>query len=134
MGNQAATNKQKTVNNKKRQSSIRSNEAISSAVLTRPVKTQTKTSLTEQDVEYLSKQTGESKADIKEIHELFLKSNPSGYLSKKEFVNLYTKLRPEEPEKLQKISNFIFRAFDVDQSGTIDFNEFVVRMNYFYIM
>ena len=89
----------------------------------------TKPTLTERDLDFLSQQTGQNKTTIKEIFEAFMANNPDGKLDKKEFVRLYSQLRPESPDKLDEISNFVFRAFDSDHNGTIDFNEFMVRLN-----
>ncbi|RNA31687.1 Neuronal calcium sensor 2 [Brachionus plicatilis] len=82
--------------------------------------------LTEHDLDFLAGQTGHSKDEIKKIFREFIVNNPDGKLDRKEFIQLYTKLRPEPAETLEKISNFVFRAFDLDQNGTIDFNEFMI--------
>ena len=82
--------------------------------------------LSDQDYAYLVGQTGQSKEQVKKIFDAFMENNPDGRLDRREFVNLYTKLRPEDPDKLDEISQFVFRAFDQDRSGFIDFNEFMV--------
>jgi len=48
---------------------------------------------------------------------------------KKEFVSLYDKLRPEPADKLNEISEFVFRAFDSDKNGYLSFTEFIVIGN-----
>lgn len=83
-------------------------------------------SLTDKDLEFLSSQTGQPRESIKEIFEQFMANNPDGKLDRKEFVVLYSKLRPESPDQLDEISGFVFRAFDSDRNGTIDFSEFMV--------
>lgn len=83
--------------------------------------------LNDQDYAYLVGQTGQSKEQVKKIFDAFMENNPDGRLDRREFVNLYTKLRPEDPDKLDEISQFVFRAFDQDRSGFIDFNEFMVQ-------
>lgn len=83
--------------------------------------------LTEADYTFLMNQTGQSRHQIQQIFDTFMANNPDGRLDRREFVTLYTKLRPEDPNKLDEISNFVFRAFDQDRSGFIDFNEFMVR-------
>ncbi|CAF0713663.1 unnamed protein product [Brachionus calyciflorus] len=82
--------------------------------------------LTDRDLDFLSGQTGQSKSDIKAIFDEFMRNNPDGKLDKQEFVRLYSKLRPEQPESLDEISHFVFRAFDTDHNGTIDFSEFMI--------
>lgn len=82
--------------------------------------------LTQRDLDFLTSQTGRSENEIKNIFQDFILNNPDGQLDQNEFTRLYTKLRPEPTEMLEKISRFVFKAFDLDQNGTIDFNEFMV--------
>jgi Ca2+-binding EF-hand superfamily protein len=60
------------------------------------------------------------------MHEQFMRNNPDGNLDKTEFVRLYITLEPEEPSKLDEIAVNVFKAFDKDNNGTINFNEFMV--------
>lgn len=83
--------------------------------------------LSDSDYAFLSSQTGQSKDEIKKIFDAFMANNPDGRLDRREFVTLYTKLRPENPDQLDEISQFVYRAFDQDKSGYIDFNEFMVH-------
>ena len=64
--------------------------------------------------------------DIKELFDKFMAGNPDGQLDRKEFAKLYSSLRYESPELLDEITEFIFKAFDADKSGTISFAEFLV--------
>jgi Ca2+-binding EF-hand superfamily protein len=82
--------------------------------------------LKEVDYQFLVQQTGMPKADLKIIFDKFMANNPDGKLDRKEFVAFYSKLRPESPEDLNEISEFIFRAFDNDKNGFVSFNEFMV--------
>jgi Ca2+-binding EF-hand superfamily protein len=82
--------------------------------------------LKESDIKFLTNQTGLDKTAIKSLFEKFMKNNPDGQLDRKEFVRLYTEIRPEAPERLDEISEFVFKVFDADKSGSIDFNEFLV--------
>jgi hypothetical protein len=45
--------------------------------------------------------------------------NPDGRLNKIEFVRLYNDLRSESIDKLEEISEFVFSAFDRDNSKII---------------
>ena len=47
-------------------------------------------------------------------------------MDKGAFVALYTSLRYEAPERLDEISEFVFRCFDEDKNGYISFNEFML--------
>ena len=78
------------------------------------------------DYAFLTAQTGLSQPEIKNVFDQFMANNPDGKLDKQEFVRLYSKLRPEPPEILDEISIFIFRAFDDDNNGYINFNEFMI--------
>lgn len=84
--------------------------------------------LSDHDYAYLIGQTGQSREQVKKIFDVFMENNPDGRLDRREFVSLYTKLRPEDPDKLDEISQFVFRAFDQDRSGFIDFTEFMVNI------
>lgn len=82
--------------------------------------------LTQRDIDFLTSQTGRSEDEIKDIFDEFIVNNPDGQLNQDQFTQLYTRLRPEPTEMLEKISKFVFRAFDLDHNGSIDFNEFMV--------
>jgi Ca2+-binding EF-hand superfamily protein len=82
--------------------------------------------LTKKDYDFLVQQTGLQKPEIKAVFDKFNANNPDGKLDKKEFVRLYDELRPEPPEVLDEISEYVFRAFDSDHNGFISFNEFMV--------
>jgi Ca2+-binding EF-hand superfamily protein len=85
-----------------------------------------KATLKSKEIKNLSKQTGLTGEEITSVFEQFSENNPDGALNKVEFVRLYEKLRPESNEQLDEISEFVFNAFDEDQSGFIQFSEFLV--------
>lgn len=85
-----------------------------------------KQGLSEADYSLLISQTGMSRSEIKLLYDQFMTNNPDGKLNRQEFVNLYSKLRPEPPELLDEISIFIFQAFDDDNNGYISFDEFII--------
>jgi Ca2+-binding EF-hand superfamily protein len=82
--------------------------------------------LNEGDYAFLTSQTGLSRQDIKQVFDKFNANNPDGKLDRKEFIRLYDELRAEPPELLDEISEFVFKAFDSDKNGFINFNEFMV--------
>lgn len=106
--------------------------------------------LNDVDLEFLSQQTGSSKAVIQNTFEIFIKDNPDGKLSITEFIRIYNELRPEPPEFLviakvylnsgmfftylfvlkDEISKYVFKAFDSDNNGTISFSEFMVLLHF----
>lgn len=88
--------------------------------------------LSHKDLNFLAHQTGLSEYDVKSIYDQFMASNPDGQLNRFEFVRLYNRLRTEPPERLDEISQHVFRAFDGDHNGYITFGEFLVSFNQIY--
>ena len=83
--------------------------------------------LSSKDVSFLTKQTGMSKEQIQTFYDNFNSNNPDGQLNKAEFTKLYTELRPEPVERIDEIAQYVFGAFDADNNGQINFNEFMVK-------
>lgn len=123
MGNKSAKESKSSNSKKLSKSSLKEKNKPD----TKPSVLPTKNSdIGEADYQYLTSQTGLSKSEIKEIFDLFMRNNPNAQLDKNEFIKLYSSLRPENPENLDEISAFIFRAFDTDHNGYITFNEFML--------
>ena len=80
-------------------------------------------------IEFLSSQTDYSEEEIKQILIKFHENNPDGLLDKDEFLLLYSQIKPESLEYLQEISPYIFRTFDGNDDGVINFTEFLVNLN-----
>ncbi len=68
--------------------------------------------LTDADLQFLTTQTGLSVHEIKLLFNKFMENNPDAKVDRQEFVTLYSSLRYEEADRLNEISEFIFRAFD----------------------
>ncbi len=64
--------------------------------------------------------------EISTWHEKFFHDNPDGRLDRAEFRNLFRLLRQEPPERLDNICDHVFRAFDVDGNGYVEFGEFLL--------
>lgn len=57
-------------------------------------------------------------------HKRFLDDCPHGYMTKKQFIIMHKALFPKCDA--ERFARHVFRAFDLDQSNTIDFREFLV--------
>ena len=82
--------------------------------------------LSNDDIRFLTKQTGMSKEKIEELFYQFNKNNPDGLLDKKKFTLLYGKLRSEPFDSIKEIAGSVFNAFDKDKNGFVSFHEFMV--------
>lgn len=69
---------------------------------------------------------GLSSHEIVGWHEKFFRANPDGRLDRLEFRKFYRLLRNEAPERLNDMCDHIFRAFDVDGNGYVEFGEFLL--------
>ncbi|UJR20787.1 hypothetical protein I4U23_023900 [Adineta vaga] len=82
-------------------------------------------SLTNKDIQILIETSGKSEKEIQQWYEDFHEdSQGTDRMNKRQFQTFYLKLRKRS--NLQQLTDHIFRAFDIDQSGTIDFNEFLL--------
>ena len=79
------------------------------------------------DYKFFKNQTGLSREAIDALFEKYLENTDDQVeLDRKEFVRLYTKLRPESEKRLSEICEHVFRTFDKDRNGSIGFAEFIV--------
>lgn len=69
---------------------------------------------------------GLTEAEIRNWHDKFFHDNPDGRLDRSEFRKLFRLLREEPPERLEDICDHVFRAFDVDGNGFVEFGEFLL--------
>jgi len=83
--------------------------------------------ISHEDLQYLLSHTTHSKEEIKEWHKGFLEDCPNGELTKEQFVDMYVKIFPGG--NAEKFSENVFRTFDTDKSGTIDFREFMLALH-----
>ncbi|KAI5286965.1 Neuronal calcium sensor 1, partial [Ascosphaera atra] len=83
--------------------------------------------LSSQELDELQKATAFDKKELNQWYKGFIADCPSGQLSKDEFSKIYRRFFPYgDPTSF---SNYIFRAFDLDDSGYIDFREFICSLS-----
>jgi len=83
--------------------------------------------ISKEDMDFLQQKTDLDKSTIEEWYEGFLKDCPSGELSKEKFIAMYSKIFPSG--NAENFSQNIFRTFDTNNSGTIDFREFMLALH-----
>ncbi|BFZ16952.1 hypothetical protein BsWGS_19991 [Bradybaena similaris] len=83
--------------------------------------------LSKEDLRFLQENTKFSKEEIKQWHKGFMRDCPDGNLSKNKFKEVYMQFFPAgDPDAF---CEHVFRSFDKDQSGTIEFKEFLLAIN-----
>lgn len=80
--------------------------------------------LSAEDIDYLKKNTRYDEQEIKEWYRGFKQDCPDGQLSKEKILEMYTMILPAGNAKV--FVEQIFRIFDKDGNGSIDFKEFML--------
>ncbi|CAF2856149.1 unnamed protein product [Rotaria sp. Silwood2] len=83
--------------------------------------------LSEMEVQILSSMTNFTREEILQWHQKFLADCPHGYMTRKNFISMYKSLCPTAD--VERFATHIFRAFDIDKSNTIDFQEFLIGLS-----
>lgn len=91
-------------------------------------KSSVRTYLSEKDLVFLEANTKFNRDKIIEWHMAFLTDCPNGRLDKKQFAKLFQQLEPSET-KVDKYAECVFKTFDTDHSGYIEFTEFLMAFN-----
>ena len=79
-----------------------------------------------ENLEFLKSYTRYDEATIKEFHESFMKDCPTGELTRDKFIDLYKLFI--WTGNAEQYCEHVFRTFDTDQNGVIDFEEFLLAM------
>lgn len=80
--------------------------------------------LTDECVQTLIERSGMERTQIESYFNYFLAINSDGKMDRKEFRKVLTLVEPGKD--IQKMEDHVFRVFDTDGSGSIDFPEFCV--------
>lgn len=83
-----------------------------------------KATLKKTDLTYLIQHTKYNKQEIKDWYKRFRVECPSGELTKNDLQDMYSRILPKE--ETGNIVEHLFRIFDRDGNGCIDFKEFVM--------
>jgi len=88
-----------------------------------------KSVLTEEDIDFIAKNTAMDRTKVEAQYQNFLSQHPDGRISKKSFHEMMKECYPgTDTEKLER---HIFRMYDTNDDGHIDFREFMIVL---YIM
>lgn len=79
--------------------------------------------LSKEDLKELTEKTSFTEKQIKQWHKGFMKDCPGGELSRSKFLDIYQSLFPDGTAGA--FYEHVFRTFDEDGSGRIDFKEFL---------
>ncbi|KAJ5156866.1 putative calcium sensor [Aspergillus campestris IBT 28561] len=83
--------------------------------------------LSPSQLDELQRATHFDKKELQQWYKGFLKDCPSGTLTKEEFQKIYRQFFPfGDPSSF---ANYVFRVFDSDNSGMIDFKEFICALS-----
>merc|ERR1711936_201518 len=85
--------------------------------------------LREEDIAALSQSSGLDAAQVKEAFNAFVTEHPNGRMKRKDFTAMMSQALPKKDAS--KMEKHVFRAYDTNNDGYIDFVEFMVI---FYIM
>jgi len=85
--------------------------------------------LTEEQAESLGASSGMDATQVREQFDAFVAEHPNGKMKKKDFREMMQKAMPKKDAS--KMEGHVFRIYDTNNDGVIDFIEFMVV---FYIM
>jgi len=82
--------------------------------------------LTEEEIQLLLENTSFDRSQIIEWHNGFMKDFPSGKMNRYGFIRVYSQLYPKG--RSEEYSRQVFKVFDANNSGEIDFHELMLSM------
>ena len=82
--------------------------------------------LPSEDLEVLKSQTIYDENTIKQMHKIFTKNCPNGRLTPRKFIDMWNTLSWKG--NADEYCEHVFRIFDADKNGFIDFKEFLLAL------
>ncbi|XP_063235956.1 neuronal calcium sensor 2 isoform X4 [Bacillus rossius redtenbacheri] len=86
-----------------------------------------KDKLSKEDMDFLKSHTRYDEASIKEWYKGFKQDCPNGRLTPAKFVDMYKTFFPNG--NAEEFCDHVFRTFDMDKNGYIDFKEFLLAID-----
>ncbi|XP_015602500.1 neuronal calcium sensor 2 isoform X1 [Cephus cinctus] len=86
-----------------------------------------KDKLSKEDMDFLKSHTRYDEATIKEWYKGFKQDCPNGRLTPTKFVDMYKMFFPSG--NAEEFCDHVFRTFDMDKNGYIDFKEFLLAID-----
>lgn len=83
--------------------------------------------LTQDQMSHILENTGFDREQLLDWHKGFLHECPTGRMNKESFNNFYSKIFPNG--KTEKFCKNVFKVFDTDNSGFIDFTELMISIS-----
>ena len=83
--------------------------------------------LSKEDLEFLARNTRYEEDTIMEWYRGFRQDCPDGKLNPEAFMKIYSKCFPSG--KTSQLCEHVFRTFDTDRNGFIDFKEFLIAID-----
>lgn len=68
-----------------------------------------------------------TETEIVQWYENFQKQCPSGRITPQEFESIYSRFFPES--EAQTYAKHVFRSFDMNDDGTLDFKEYIIALH-----
>ncbi|XP_078492010.1 neurocalcin homolog [Ciona intestinalis] len=80
------------------------------------------------EVRDLSMKTGLNIDELKSYYGEFIKDYPCGHVNKKQFRKIYRNFSSDDAKEREKVEQ-VFKTFDQNNDGTIDFREFMIALS-----